>query len=145
MIDFWSIVRFLHVTGAVVWVGGQLALSLVVRPAAVRTLDDESRYEFFVDAGRLFGRISTYALAPLLLATGLALIYHRGVTIGGLSQPGYGVILAVKIVLALVSFAIAAFHGMLSSRGTPGTARAVGITGGLVSLGIVLLATALVP
>lgn len=145
MQSVWWILRFLHVGAAILWVGGQLALTLVVRPAAAITLDDEARTELFVEAGRRFGRLATLALMPVLLATGLALAWHRGVQLASLGRPGYGTILGTKIVLAFVSFGLAAVHGVAAGRSSPGVARVVGIAGALVSLVVVLLATALVP
>ncbi len=57
----------------------------------------------------------------------------------------YGLILTVKIVLALVSFGVAALHGVMAKRDSTGASRTLGIAGGLVSAAVVLLATALVP
>lgn len=145
MPSWWSLVRFTHVLAAVLWVGGQLTVSLVVRRAAVETLSGDSRSTLFTTIGRLFGRMANFVLMPVLLATGLALVYHRGVDIGALAVGSYGQILTAKILLALVSFVLAAVHGVMASRASPRSARLVGITGGIVSVVVVLLATALVP
>lgn len=103
----WATVRFLHVLSAVLWVGGQLTLSLIVRPAAVRALDAEQRSDLFTLAGTRFARLSTLLLIPVLLGSGLALAWHRGVDFGMLTLPGYGLTLGIKITLALVSLALA--------------------------------------
>ena len=145
MLSGWFLVRFAHVLAAVLWVGGQLTLSLIVRRAAVETLEDETRSELFIRMGRAFGRMANLVLMPVLLATGLALIYHRGVDIGALSVGSYGQILTAKIVLAFVSFVLAAAHGVTASRASARASRMVGIAGGLVSVTVVLLATSLVP
>jgi len=76
MFSIWTLVRFAHVLAAVLWVGGQLSLSLVVRPAAASTLDDSTRSAFFIRVGRIFGRLSSFVLFPVLLGTGLGLIYQ---------------------------------------------------------------------
>ena len=143
-ISVWAIVRFLHVISAVLWVGGQLTLSLIVRPAAVTALDAERRSELFTLAGTRFARLSTLVLMPMLLGSGLALAWHRGVDFGMLTLPGYGLMLGVKITLAFVSLALAVLHGIVVSR-QGGVARAIGIAGLAVSVTVVLLATSLVP
>ncbi len=145
MFTIWTLVRFAHVLAAVLWVGGQLSLSLIVRRAASETLRDESRAALFGKIGQVFGRMSTFVLMPVLLGTGLALIYRRGVELGSLSVGSYGQILTVKIVLAFVSFGLAAVHGLVATRSPGRRARLVGIAGGGVSVIVVLLATALVP
>lgn len=143
--DLWTGVRFLHVTAAILWVGGQLTLSFIVRPAAQRLFDDDTRRALISSLGRTFGRLASVGLIPVLLATGLALIHHRGVTFGYLTVPGYGSSLATKIVLALISFGLAAFHGITAMRSSATMARWVGITGAAVSLAVVVLAVSLVP
>lgn len=146
MLTWWSLVRFLHVLSAIVWVGGQLTLSVVARRAAAKTLSEEARAAFFGAAGRRFALIANVGVIPTLLATGLALAHRRGVTLGLLAQPGYGATLTAKVALALISFLLAAVHGVVVSRSErPGAARAMGVAAGLVSVGVVLLATALVP
>ncbi len=144
MFSWWSLVRFAHVLSAILWVGGQLTLSMVVRRAAAETVDGATRSGLFTAIGKHFGRLANLVLMPVLLGSGLALIYHRGVDLGALSVGSSGQILTVKIVLAFVSFALAVLHGIMASRGTR-VSRTIGITGGVVSAAVVLLATALVP
>lgn len=143
--DVWTAVRFLHVGSAILWVGGQLTLSLVVRPSAVRFLKDETRVDLVSDMGSRFARIAGVGLIPLLLATGIALAYHRGVTFGALSVPGYGRTLAVKVTLALASFVLAGLHGIAAVRSSTRAIRMVGMSGAIVSVVVVLLAVSLVP
>lgn len=145
MFSGWSVVRFAHVLSAILWVGGQLTLSLVVRRAAGETLQDETRSDLFMTMGRVFARMANFVLMPVLLATGLALIYHRGVDIGALSAGSYGHIVTANILLAFVSFGLAAIHGVTARRSSTRTSRLIGIVGGVVSATVVLLATALVP
>ncbi|MFP3915969.1 MAG: hypothetical protein ACLFWM_13905 [Actinomycetota bacterium] len=143
--DLWSLIRFLHVTGAILWVGGQLTLTLVVRPVTTRLMDEESRVRLVSELGSRFGRITALMLIPLLLASGLALTYHRGVTFGGFGVSGYGTTLAVKIALALLSFGLAIAHGMTAVRSSSRAVRTVGVAGVVVSLAVVALAASLVP
>lgn len=145
MIDFWTWVRFLHLVAAAVWVGGQLVFSMILRPAAAATLEEDPRREFFIAAGRRFARISLVALAPILLATGIGLTYHRGVRLQSFLINNYAMTLGWKIGLAAVSFALAAAHGWAATRAGARAVRIVGISGALVALGVVILAAALVP
>jgi len=55
VLTIWTVVRFLHVLGAALWVGGQLTVSLVVLPLARRSLDDERRATLLTAVGRRFG------------------------------------------------------------------------------------------
>lgn len=143
--DVWTVVRFLHVVSAILWVGGQLTLSLIVRPVAKEALEEDLRIHLSNGLGSRFGRISAIGLIPILLATGLSLTYHRGVTAGYLGLPGYGTTLGFKIALALLSFGLAAGHGMTAVRSSTRAIRIIGITGALVSVAVVLLAVSLVP
>jgi uncharacterized membrane protein len=141
----WPVVRFVHLVAAILWVGGQLTLALVVRGALESTIEDPAgRTAVFIEAGRRFGRIATLVLIPVLLASGIALMWHRGVDLGVFALPGYGTTLGVKIVLALASFVLAGVHGVIAVRGNRRMSRAVGITGAVVSLVVVYLAAALV-
>lgn len=141
----WPVVRFVHLVAAILWVGGQLTLALVVRGALERAIEDrDRRTAAFVEAGRRFGRIGTLVLIPLLLASGIALAWHRGVDLGVFALPGYGTTLGVKIVLAFVSFVLAGVHGFIAVRGNRRMSRTIGIVGAVVSLVVVYLAAALV-
>lgn len=143
--DVWPTVRFLHLSAAILWVGGQLTLALVVRHALERAIEDpERRRQVFITAGERFGRLGLLVLMPILLASGIALTYHRGVDLGVLSLPGYGMTLSVKIVLALVSFVLAGVHGVVAARASRTVSRVLGIVGVVVSLTVVFLAASLV-
>lgn len=145
-ITSWSIIRFIHVTAATVWVGGQLVLSGIVLPALRTAAADAS-----VDvtplarkAAHRFALVTTLGLLPVLIATGTALAMHRGVTWDSLTRPGYGRLLAIKLALVATSFLLSMVHGILTSR-APTTARVIAAGGLGASVGIVLFATALVP
>ena len=98
----------------------------------------------FVAAGERFGRLGLLVLMPVLLATGIALAYHRGVDMGILSLPGYGMTLTAKIILAFVSFALAGVHGFVAARASRRMSRILGIVGAAVSLAVVFLAASLI-
>ncbi|GIH96262.1 hypothetical protein ACFFMN_39430 [Planobispora siamensis] len=140
---WWSVVRFAHVMGAALWVGGQLTVSLVVMPLARRLLDDERRATVMRAVGRRFGLFTAAVFLPVQLGTGVALAWHKGVTWASLADPGYGRILAAKLALFCAVMATAALHGWASSGGRPALARAAAVASLVGSVGVVLLATAL--
>lgn len=142
-VNLWSLVRFVHVIGATVWVGGQLALTFVVTPAARADLADDARSTLMTDVGRRFARITVIGVLPLMLATGLALAYHRGVEENLFSIPSYGTALAVKIVLVVVSVALAAMHGVAAAQGRTDRSRLYSYSGLTTTVVIVLIATSL--
>jgi len=143
-VNTWSLVRFVHVTAAMGWVGGQLLLTGVVLPVLRQELQPQARVPLIHATARRFALIANVALLPLLLVTGLALAWHRGVTMNSFSAPGYGRLLAIKLTLVVVSVALAAVHGIVASR-NPRSARPLALGGLGTSLAIVVFATALVP
>ncbi|MEU9670544.1 hypothetical protein AB0J81_23030 [Streptomyces bobili] len=142
-VGLWSLVRFAHVAGAALWVGGQLALSLVILPLARHLLAPEAKDAFTAAAGRRFGLLTGALFLPVQLATGWAMAWHRGVTWASLAEPGYGRTLATKLALFVVVMLAAAAHGIAHSRGRPDLARGLAVVSLVGSLGVVLLATAL--
>ncbi|MEN8652581.1 hypothetical protein ABCR94_18750 [Streptomyces sp. 21So2-11] len=142
-VGLWTLVRFAHVTGAVLWVGGQLALSLVVLPLARRMLAKEARADFAAAAGRRFGILTGALFLPVQLGTGWTLAWHKGVTWASLAEPGYGRTMAAKLGLFAAVMLAAAAHGWAHSKGRPELARALAVASLVGSLGVVLLATAL--
>ncbi|MDZ7676123.1 MAG: CopD family protein [Acidimicrobiales bacterium] len=140
----WSLVRFAHVLAAMVWVGGQLLLSGVVLPVLRADLPPETRGPVVRRAAKRFGLIANAVLLPTLLVTGIALAWHRGVTFGSFTGPGYGRVLGIKLVLVVASVGLAAAHGIIASR-RPDRGRPLAIAGLAASVGIVVFATALVP
>jgi uncharacterized membrane protein len=138
-------VRFVHVLSAMVWVGGQLLLSLLVLPVLRRRLDAASRAPLTREIGIRFGIFAVAVFLPLQVATGIALAAHRGLTVSDLAEPGYGRTLGEKIILFAVVLLISGLHGVAVRRGQDRLARGLGIATVLGSVGIVLLATALVP
>lgn len=142
-VDLWSLIRFAHVAGAALWVGGQLALSLVIRPLAGHLLDAEAKDRFVAAVGRRFGMLTGAIFLPVQLATGWAMAWHKGVTWASLTEPGYGRTLATKLGLFVLVMLAAAAHGIAYSKGRADLARALAVVSLVGSLGIVLLATAL--
>ena len=137
--------RFVHVLSAMVWVGGQLLLSLLVLPVLRRRLDAASRAPLTREVGVRFGIFTVAIFLPLQIASGIALAAHRGLTVPDLAEPGYGRTLGEKVTLFAVVLLISGVHGMAVGRGQDRLARVLAIATLLGSVGVVLLATALVP
>ncbi|GGK76945.1 hypothetical protein Ppa06_38620 [Planomonospora parontospora subsp. parontospora] len=140
---WWTVVRFAHVLSAALWVGGQLTVSLVVLPLARRLLDGERRAGVMRAVGRRFGLFTGAVFLPVQLGTGVALAWRKGVTWASLAEPGYGRILAAKLVLFCAVMAAAGLHGWATGGGRPALARAMAVTALVGSAGVVLLAAAL--
>lgn len=71
----WTLVRFVHVTGAAVWLGIQVTL-LVLVPAMRRQLPAEQVREVVRKAGRSLAVVGGTALL-LIAASGIALARHE--------------------------------------------------------------------
>ena len=140
----WSLIRFVHVLAAMGWVGGQLLLSVVVLPVLRQQLAPALRGPLIRQTATRFAVVANTTLLPLLLVTGVALAWHRGVTLRTFDDGGYGRLLGIKLVLVVGSVALAAVHGIVATR-RPRTARPLGIAGLASSIAIVVFATALVP
>ena len=67
----WTLIRFLHLTGVVFFVGGQLALVVAVAPV-LRAAGEETAMR---SVARRFGIGSLVALA-VVIATGIAMASH---------------------------------------------------------------------
>jgi uncharacterized membrane protein len=140
----WSLVRFLHVLAAMGWVGGQLVLSGVVLPVLRAELDPATRAPLVRKAAKRYGLVANTVLLPTSLVTGLALAAHRHLSWEILGGDGYGRLFSIKMVLVVLSVALAAVHGIIATR-RPSSARPLAIAGLASSVAIVVYATALVP
>lgn len=141
MLDLWTVVRFVHVLGAIVWVGGQLTITLVVLPLVRDRLAVAERADVMRAVGRRFALITMAVFLPVQVATGVALAWHYGVTWASLAQPGYGRVLVLKLVLFTAVMVAATLHGFAQARGHTARARAASLASLVGSLGVVLLAT----
>lgn len=143
MIDVWTFVRFLHVVGAALWVGGQLTLVLVVLPPLRGALSVEQRGVALKSVGRRFAMITMVGFLPTQIATGWLLAVDAGVTWASLTEPGYGRLLAAKLVLFALVMVATSVHGIAQSKGRAALARGASSAALVGSLGVVLLATGL--
>jgi uncharacterized membrane protein len=143
MLGWWSLVRAVHVFGAIFWVGGELVISAVLLPVVRRRLEPALGSYLLGAVGRRFAVLTVAAFLPLQVITGLALAWHKGVTIESLADPGYGRILAAKLVAFSLVMIAAGGHGWAMADGKPVLARSLAIGSLFGSLVVVVLATAL--
>lgn len=143
MLGWWSLVRFIHVVSAMVWVGGQLTISAMVLPVVRRLLSPQDRLPVLTGVGRRFGLFTVVAFLPLQVGTGILLAWHKGVTLSSLAEPGYGRTLAAKLVAFALVMVAAGGHGYAMGTTRQALARSLAIATLVGSLAIVLLATAL--
>jgi uncharacterized membrane protein len=143
MLSAWSVVRFVHVVSAMVWVGGQLTISSMLLPVVRAHVEPAMRGWILSAVGRRFGIFTAVAFLPLQVGTGVALAAHKGVTIASLADPGYGRTLAAKLVAFALVMVAAGGHGWAMASGRRVLARSLAIASLIGSLVVVLLATAL--
>jgi uncharacterized membrane protein (DUF441 family) len=96
----WTLVRFVHVTGAAVWLGIQVTL-LVLVPALRRQLPAEQVREVVRRAGRSLAVVGGTALL-MLAASGIALARHES---SAKAHPGVvglkeGLLVAIVVLLS---------------------------------------------
>ncbi|MBI2172116.1 MAG: CopD family protein [Chloroflexi bacterium] len=102
---FLLLVRWLHLLGAVAWVGGSIFILAVLRP----TLQGSSQEAAFSrTTGREFRNLVDVAVS-VLLVTGVILSVSR--LTSGHATVAYGFVLGLKIILALGMFSHVWFRG----------------------------------
>ena len=143
MLGTWSLVRFVHVVSAMVWVGGQLTITAMVLPVVRHALAGPAMLPVMTGVGRRFGKFTVTVFLPLQIGTGVLLAWHKGVSWSSLADPGYGRTLAAKLVAFALVMLAAGGHGWARGNGRPVLARSLAISSLIGSLAIVLLATAL--
>lgn len=159
MDDLWTLVRFGHVLGVTLWVGGIILMGAVMVPAARALNDRETARTVIRNTARRFGMAGGVAWV-LILVTGMGLLSHRNLSVGDLTDSEYGRRILAKLVLLLAMGVIAGLHaawqGPMVSRaeeaGDADGARRWRIVGGvfdalllLGSLAALWLAVSLVP
>lgn len=143
MVTWWSVLRFVHVLSAAMWVGGQLTLSLLLLPLLRRRLPDDLRGALSTSVGRRFGLYTLTVFLPVQVATGAGLAAEHGVTFADLARPGYGRTLLAKLAVFAAVLAVSGLHGWAHGSGRTGLARGLALGSLLGSCVIVLLAAAL--
>jgi putative copper resistance protein D len=103
--DLWTLVRFGHVLGVTLWLGGMIVMGAVVVPVA-RAAGDRAQ---ITRAARRFGALGGVAWV-LILVTGFGLIDNRGLSVADLPDSEYGQRVLAKLVLMIAMGVIVALH-----------------------------------
>lgn len=109
MDDIWTLVRFGHVLGAALWIGGMIVLATVVVPAARASADRATARALVTRAARRFGIVGGIGWT-LLLITGFGLMEHRGLGVADLTGSEYGRRILAKLVLLLAMGLVVLAH-----------------------------------
>lgn len=144
MFEVWSLIRFVHILSAAVWVGGQLTITALLLPVLRAKLAVGDRATVMRQVGRRFGKFTVIGFLPIQVGSGLLLAWRHGVTFGMLTEPGYGRTLLAKLIVVTLVLAAAGLHGWAQGTGRADLARAFAIASLSGSLIVILLATALV-
>ncbi len=101
--------RFGHLIGVVLWLGGMIMMGAVLVPVA-RAIDDRERSRALIrQAARRFGIVGGIGWV-FLLVTGFGLLDHRGISISELPDSEYGQRVMIKLILLLVMGIIVVLH-----------------------------------
>lgn len=142
------IVTWLHVSAAVVWLGGKIFTSLALNPVLRLKAAPEQRTELLADLGKRFKYLSWGSLGVLII-TGAINVVQR-VSIDELWGSRFGTLLLLKVSIVTLMIALSAVHSryltpMLreARRGEEGFRRArrmvVLVARGNIVLGILVL------
>jgi len=110
MVEFFSenrtLVVFLHVISAVVWVGGMIAMRFAAHPSFIQLQNPAHRLERIADAlGRLFAIVTPFIV--ILLATALVMAIGLGLHKGDMktlafAKEGIWTVMAINFVLMML-------------------------------------------
>ena len=105
-----AIVHWLHLTAAIVWVGGTLVASIVIQPALRAALPDDRRLAVYAQIGRRLNVVQ-WATWSVLLLTGLWKLWGVRETPEVFFGP-FGRILAVKLSFVTIMVALSLVHSL---------------------------------
>ena len=105
-----KLLLFIHLIGAIVWMGGMSLVLLALRPAALRVLEPPLRQQLMLQVLRGFFPLVWLSIA-LLLGSGAAALGAAGAT----APVGWVAMGAIGVVMIAV-FAVIAFGPMARAR-----------------------------
>ncbi|MGA7671340.1 MAG: DUF4149 domain-containing protein [Nitrolancea sp.] len=127
--SIWSWIRWIHLISAIVWIGGQLFILIVLLPIMRTALPRNERILLFAQVGRRYAVVSWIALA-LLVATGFLNGERRGIAWERLPDSNYGRILLAKLILVAIVITITLIHALYYGRRITEIAEQVQSMGG---------------
>ncbi|MFO1271563.1 MAG: CopD family protein [Rubrivivax sp.] len=90
---------FVHLAGAIVWIGGMVFAQFCLRPAAAQMLAPPQRLPLMAAALERFLRLVTLAVLALLASGGALLGAPQGAPAAWLAMAALGVVMALVFVL----------------------------------------------
>lgn len=112
---FWLLIRWIHVMAAVVWIGGNLILAMVIVPYFRQNLPPVQRIQLLTQIGKRFEPI-VWGCVGILFFTGIANIFDA-IDLG--SPTGYEGIntfmrtLLIKLILFIALLILTALHSFV--------------------------------
>ncbi len=104
---------YLHIITAIVWIGGQLFLPLVLIPALKKIeMENYFKREIIIETGIIFSKVGKW-LMGVFVFTGIGNFYFKFHSFQiEIFQSHYGKMLIIKIVLFLIMLVINFYHEM---------------------------------
>jgi uncharacterized membrane protein len=104
-----TLVVWLHITAAMVWLGGKIFTSLALNPVLRMKATPEQRLELLASLGKRFKYLSWGSLGVLII-TGVINVSQRVSGLEELLGSGFGVTLLAKVSIVAVMVALSAAH-----------------------------------
>lgn len=105
-----SLIVWLHLVGAISWIGGMVFLSIVLVPIFRREPVASQKTVLFLNIARRF-RVMVWGVIAVILFTGLLLLHQRGISIADPSR--WPTILAVKLGLVGILLLMTLAHDLI--------------------------------
>jgi copper resistance protein D len=107
-------VRWLHVTAAVIWIGGNLTMAMVIVPYFKRSMSPVERIKILTQIGKGFEPV-VWGCVLILIFTGLFNIFSAGI-FGAESAElvnAFMRTLGIKLILVLLLIILTGVHGFI--------------------------------
>ena len=112
---FWLFIRWIHVIAAVVWIGGNLILAMVIVPYFRQNLPPVKRIQLLTQIGKRFEPI-VWGCVGILFFTGIANIFDAiglGSSSGSETINAFMRTLLIKLILFIALLILTALHGFV--------------------------------